>query len=117
MYVDETEDPDITPRWWLDRGAFERAAAVLRPGDAVPTSDEEHQVLAAHLAARGLAALHEDGQTWVWTPDQAAELESDAPAATPGHRGVIRVAGELEGDRRAPQRPATRPSRRSRSAR
>ena len=77
---DDFEDADLTPRWWLDRDDPERAAALLRSGDSVPTTEAEHRLLAAELAARRLVCIREDGQTWVWTPREAEELLQISPA-------------------------------------
>lgn len=114
-YQDELDDGDITARWWLDRGRPERAAALLDPGDSLPTDAAEHEVLARELRARGLVCLHEDGQSWVWTPAQAAELRAEASGET---AGVLPLTSPL-GEARPPRRgePGRAPTAASRSPR
>lgn len=117
MFDDSDDSDELTPRWWLDRGDPTRAASALKPADAVETTEAEHRALAAELRARNLACVYEDGQTWVWTPEVAAELEQPDDRAATRSPGVVPVSGGLDADRRPPRRGPRpgEPSRRSRS--
>ena len=114
---DEDFGDELTARWWLDHGDAERAARLLCPGQSVSTSESEHQELAAELGHRGLVCLREDGETWVWRPEDQRELEAEMnqPRAS---NVADPIAGRLDQDRRPPKReaPASQPSRRRHSS-
>lgn len=100
MHGDDFED--LTPRWWLDHDEPVRAAELLAPGQFVETSPREHAALASALGRRGLACTYEDGGTWVWTLEEARELEGDR-RVTPG--SPLAITRPLEGAQRKPPRP------------
>jgi hypothetical protein len=109
MRHDEDTDDPVTPRWWLDRGEVAQAADMMGPAQSVPTSEREHAGLAAALARRGLVALHQDGETWAWTTEQARELEAESHGGGATAQ-LLPATGALGGQRRDPRRRAATPA-------
>ena len=97
-------------RWWLDRGDADTAAEWLRPGDEVRSNEAQFAALAAAVARHGLRALHNDGVAYVYSPEEAAQLQEMAD----------RLAGEAPGmtagDRLPPSRATPGPTRKRKTA-
>jgi hypothetical protein len=82
--------------WWLDHDEVDEAARALEPGDSIAVAGADLRDLSAALARRGLCAVFEDGQLFVYTQEQARALAHEAD-----------LAGMAAGDRRGPGRRAT----------
>jgi hypothetical protein len=80
--------------WWLDHDEVDEAARALEPGDALTITKVDFRDLAAALNRRGLVAVYEDGQAFVYTREQAPQAE---PV----------VAGERRPPRSNPAAPVT----------
>jgi hypothetical protein len=87
-------------RWWLDHNEPAAAAAVLEAGDVLVVEPSDAPRLEAALARRGLVLLREDGQAFVYTPDEARavleEVERDEMLAQGPRRPLRSTVGQSD---------------------